>query len=615
MRRIGPLDSKWLRRWTLRFGIAAFVTLALPALTVIALISIIGIPLGLAMMATPLLFVVVGLANIVQRLVGRDGPHAVIASLGLAVAALAGVAGYCNALLDRRGDELLSGDVDTLEKPLRADAIGLAGLDHVVWSKGQTRCDELCQRLLLSGAATRVLVPERRSDGHEWDAETPAVAFRLEERAECPVVQIPGRRSRRPVDDAKPDEAMRLAIASGRCLIEEAGTMADAEAVVVTGRAHRGAREAGAGLSLTADTVTVDRAAVHLRENGNFVERYRWTGLTVLRHPPIPIPTLVGGTELHMHPGFVRSKQRRNVREFAPEDGVDAIRFARDELGLDVAVPGAASSRASVIARGLDETGPLRPATRQVIEDLFESFVLTKQIDEPTRLLAFRALADPRVPAPRNTSALARACAGAGDAVHTELAAILFGKLMATDPALREDHPTYLGWPATYLANAIEALPPAAVLAHRRELEAIARDPSRRRRAHRALPQLAAFGSDAVPTMLYLVDEGLALKNADDSKNSRDREEWQTVFRSGLAGLCRLGPDASAALPPLLARLRDGVLPARESSHDLVFQTLARLGADPEDLQPHFARDASGSASASLHRDVERARSNASCMP
>ncbi|MFN2427463.1 MAG: hypothetical protein ABR587_13565, partial [Candidatus Binatia bacterium] len=118
---------------------------------------------------------------------------------------------------------------------------------------------------------------------------TPAFAFHLEERASCPEVQIPGRASGEPVDDAKPDEAMRLAIASGRCLIEERTTMADAEAVVVTGRLQHGAREASAGLSLTADTVAVDRAAVHLRERDGFAERYRWTGLTVLRHPLVPV--------------------------------------------------------------------------------------------------------------------------------------------------------------------------------------------------------------------------------------------------------------------------------------------------------------------------------------
>ncbi|MFN2427462.1 MAG: hypothetical protein ABR587_13560, partial [Candidatus Binatia bacterium] len=154
-RRFGPFDAAWLRRWMLRLGIAAFVTLAMPALTVVALISIIGIPLGVAMMATPFLFVVFALANVAQRLLGRDGPLAVVASFVLAVAVLAGVSAYCNWRLDRQGDEWLAGDMDTLARPLRAGSIGLASTDFFVWSKGQTRCDELCQRLLLSSAAAR----------------------------------------------------------------------------------------------------------------------------------------------------------------------------------------------------------------------------------------------------------------------------------------------------------------------------------------------------------------------------------------------------------------------------------------------------------------------------
>lgn len=612
---MNTFDAKWLRRWSLRLGIAAVVVLAFPVLTVIALISIVGIPLGIAAMAMPTLFVVVALANVIQRLHGRDGPLAVAASVALALGAMAVVANYCNARLDHRADEFLAGDLDTLEKPLRARSIGLVNLDSFRWSKGQTRCDELCQRLLLSGAAERVLVAERKPGDINWTPQTPASAFRLEERESCPPVQLTNHRSDQPVDDASPDEAMRLTIASGRCLVEDATTLADADAVITTGRVHRGVNEVGAGLSLFADTMTVDRASVHLRDKGSFVEGYRWTGVRMLRHLVIPIPTLVGGVELNMSPGFLREEDKRNSREFAQRD-LDAVRFVRDELGVDVAVPAAAtaSSRTALIASGLDSTGPLQPVLRQLIEDFFASLRDVKSLDEATRLLALRALADPRVPAPRETWALVRACANAGEAVNAELAAVLFRRLMTTDPNQREDHPTYLGYPASYLANSIRMLPPGSVLAHRRELEELARDPARRKRASRALEQLTAFGADAVPTLLFLVDAGCALKGAAAaSTNRRDGEDWQDVYRSGLAGLCRLGSEASSAREALLARLGDGTLPTGSSSGDLLLMTLVRLGADPEQLRSKFAEDDSADARADFDRRVEKARSDRGC--
>jgi hypothetical protein len=610
MGRLSSLDARWLRRWTIRLGIVAAIVMAAPALTVVALISIVGLPLGIAMMATPTLFCIVALAYALQKLHGRDGPVAVAASMTGALVLLAGIAGFANSLLDRRAQEYLEGDLDTLERPLRAKSIGLVDLDSLRWSKGETRCDELCQRLLLSGAAERVLVADRKPGDVGWSGETPAFAFRFEPRASCPPVHFVSRRSGQPVDQADAGAAMHLAVASGRCLVEANATLADSDAVIATGRVHRGASESGAGLSLLADTMTVTRATVHVQEQGSLVERYRWTSVSVLRHPVIPVPTLVGGHELNMWPGFLRREVEHNGRPFAHHD-IDSLRFVRDELGLEVVV--AAASPDAVIASALDAPGPLQPALQQLIEDFFATLDDRRTIDEATRHLAFRALTDPRVTAPRETWALVRACEKAGDAVNAELAGILFRRIMTTDPELRENHPTYLGWPVQYLATAIRLLPPKSVLAHRRELDEIARDPARRRRARQALEQLPAFGADVVPTLLFLVDEGAALRNATGSVKSRDPEDWQAVYRIGLVGLCQLGSEASAALEPMTKRLREGVLPEVTSSRQLLLTTMVRLGADPELLRSELAADKSADDLANFDRDLERARSASQC--
>jgi hypothetical protein len=522
---------------------------------------------------------------------------------------LAGIAAWANVALDRRADEYLAGDLDTLARPLRATTIGHIDLHGRGWSRGETRCDHLCQRLLLSGAAERVLVAELRPRDNSWSAETPAFAFRIEPRATCPPIHLV-ERGREPGDDDRPEEVMRVAVASGRCLIEERATLAEADAIIATGPVHTGANEVSAGLTLAADTLMVHRASVHVRERGILVERYRWTGVRMFRHPPIPIPSLVGGAELRMHPGFIRVKALRNEREPSQVE-VQPVRFARDELGLDVSVP--VVSREAVIAGGL-EAATVQPAIQQLIEDFFKSLD-ERRIDEATRKLAFRVLADPRVTAPRETWALVRACDKSGDAVNTELALILFRRIMTTDPALREDHPSYLGYPVGYLANAIRLLPPESVRAHRRELEEIARDPARRRRAFAALAHLPVFGAGVVPTLLFLVDEGIALRSAQQSRKSYELEDWQPVYRSGLAGLCRLGSEAEAALAPMTARLREGALSDSRSSGDLLLATMVRLGADPELLRATLARDKSADDLAIFERDLERARSRPECEP
>jgi hypothetical protein len=317
-----------------------------------------------------------------------------------------------------------------------------------------------------------------------------------------------------------------------------------------------------------------------------------------------------------MEAGFARVEEHRNTTHFAPED-VDVLRFLRDELGLAVAIPrdAAGPTPAELITRALDASAPIDPAIQRVIEDFFASFRDAKSLDEPVRLLAFRALADPRVAAPRETWTLVRATEKAGDAIRAELARILFAKLMTTDPARREDHPSYLGWPIAYVANSIAMLPPQLAMPYRRELEQVARDPARRKRAYRALPQLSVFGADAVPTLLFLVEEAISLRANEESRPEKPgdrREDWQATYGSGLAGLCRLGKDGSAALEPLMARLRDGTLPVGMSNGDRLITTLTVLGADTEELIRLIAKDEQDRAI--VKREIDRAKTRPDCV-
>jgi hypothetical protein len=98
----------------------------------------------------------------------------------------------------------------------------------------------------------------------------------------------------------------------------------------------------------------------------------------------------------------------------------------------------------------------------------------------------------------------------------------------------------------------------------------------------------------------------------DDNGTPGNRgEDWQATYGSGLAGLCRLGSEGSAALAPMMAKLRDGTLPIGGSNHDMVITTLVVLGADPEELRRRLVTE--DSQRGRVEREIERARTRPDC--
>lgn len=632
-----------LRRLVRILGVATLVVLLFPWIVVVAMISVVGIPLGIALAASPTFFLLALGATAGRNLAKREtlAPALVGAAAMLALLA-AGASGF-NAMLHRTADALTAGDHDDLTRPLRAKTLAIVGRHPHRWPKGATRCDAICQRLLLSGEVERVLhaEPPREekagpdastggSPAPRWTAATEAVSFRFEKREPCPTVVLADAGEISAIEKGRSAaEEMRLAVASGRCLVEEAARLGDADFLLETSTPHRGAREMEAGLSPWADTVHAERLALFEAGPSGFVERYRWTGVETLEHPWILVPTVAGGSELRMVAAFSRSAVRRNPRPFAeqwhfePDLGL----FLRDDahLGFSVTATAAAGTdRLAIVTAALDREGPLRPVDQRVIEDMFEElesfrYGRAKSADaaeaerrEAIRRVALRAILDPRVIPPRRTMALVQATVDAGGADIAALASVLFERLATTDPELREDHPSYLGWPLDYLALAVSALPAEAVLPHREALERLAADPEARVRGSRALVQFSVFGADAAPTLLGLVDEAGRMKSAAPPKE-RDRDRWERPLRAALSAMCLAGPRAPEFPDALLERLRDGTLPWTPSLSGLLVSTFVQAGADPEPLRVFLAADASPDSSRSFDRMVIGARSHPRC--
>ncbi len=632
-----------LRRLVRILGAATLVVLLFPSIVVVAMISIVGIPLGLAMAAAPTFFLLALGATAGRKLAKREtlAPALVGATAMLALLA-AGASGF-NTMLHRTADALTAGDHDDLARPLRAKTLAIVRRRPHGWPKGATRCDANCQRLLLSGEVERVLYAEPPREGKAgpdastggspaptWTAATEVLSFRFESREACPTVVLADAGDASLIEKGRSAaEEMRLAVASGRCLVEEAAKLGDADFLLEVSTPHRGLREMEAGLSPWADTVHAERLALFENAPSGFVERYRWTGVETLEHPWILVPTVVGGSELRMVAAFSRSPVRRNPRPFAQQWHLepDLGLFLRDEARLGLLVTATAepgTDRLAIVTAALDREGPLRPVDQRVIEDLFEElasfqYARTKAVDaaeaerrESIRRVALRAILDLRVIPPRRTMALVQATAEAGGADTAALASALFGRLSTTDPALREDHPSYLGWPLDYVALAVSALPPKAVLPHRDALERLAADPDARVRGSRALVQFSVFGADAAPTLLRLVDEAGRVKSSAPPKD-RDRDRWERPLRAALSAMCLAGPRAPGFPDALLERLRDGTFPWTPGLSGLLVSTFVQAGADPEPLRVFLSADASPEARRSFDRMVTSARSDPRC--
>jgi hypothetical protein len=609
LRRFGQAS---LHRRTILLGLASAIVLGVPALTVIAMISIIGLPLAIAMMLTPTVFLVCLGASCGTLVAPQAHPRSAWAGAGLSLVLLAGLAAHANSRLEASVADFLGGDHDELTRPLDARTLAIVHTETPRWPRGKTRCDALCQRLLVGGTVKRVLVLELERGSSEWTGATRARSYRLERRSKCPPIDLAEGYGRSRIDARTPPETqMRLAVAAGRCLIEEEATLADADVVVTGGRIHRGHNQLGAGLSVYADTVRAYRVAVAVRKAGEFVETYRWTGADVDLHPPILVPSLVGGAELRMKAGFLRRSSHRNPREFwvqSPDLGL----FLRDEAGFAITArqQAAAPDRAAILEAALDRQGPLSSAEQSIVRDLFEE--LRDSGNERLRAIALRALADSRVVAPRNTWALVRATAGAGEAANAELADVLLRRLAETDPDQREDDASYLGYPVDYLADAIAQLPESAVRAHRDDLERLAHDPERRARGYTALYQLAAFADEATPTMLFLLDEAWKIRSADRPRGA-SQDDWQHPYLGGLIALCRSAPRTPGIVEPLATRLREGRLLTNGSYGELLLTTLIQAGADPAELRPLLVKDETPEARERFDLSVERARSRPRC--
>lgn len=244
-------------------GLLVFGFVIFPVLVV--LLALFGVNLGLDPGAgcTPFLYLAVGTLG---WTIGRDGRERSVAGAGAAIALVAfGLPAALNALTSAREREAAAADRPApadLEQPtvvaiLQPYVTGRDGKWPV-----ETDCTLLCQRLLYSGGMKSVLMGATPADGNPESAGS-LVRYRIEERDSCPEVKVPfagALSGESHVWGSSPtSDAVKSAIANGRCLIAEEGRIAEADLVTMRTDSGWNARaksaKPGGGIAIWRDEV------------------------------------------------------------------------------------------------------------------------------------------------------------------------------------------------------------------------------------------------------------------------------------------------------------------------------------------------------------------------
>ena len=599
-----PLDASVI-------GIAALGLLCLFAwpVAIMAAISVIGLPIFFAMAAVPTLALAVVAWRLSWIALARMGLRSVVASAIVAALVLALPPAVYNARTQEHVEALVAGDradpIPALNAPAIALRDGLRSRDAV--------CGDLCRRLLLTGAASRVLVD---AAGFKADqavsAATPAVAFRIEQTGGAcpdvaltdsgPTIAIPGERQ-----VSRSAELMRIALAEGRCLLRETARLGDADIVVSEGAVADGRTVGGAGLRPSADTVRGRRLALHVSENGALVERFRRTAVSSAPLTPILIPTYAEMSGLELRPAFLRTTRLVNDwnRQLAP----DWAAFFGQTLRIDLSLAALAgrSQPAATAKAVLAREGALPRAATDIADDMFHAVILQNRMTAEQAEAGLALLRDERVPVPYNAWAAIRYGKDIRPGYVQDVGDVLFARLrgLARDPSPPAQRGLRDG--ANAISNALSSLPDDVILRHREDLVRLAGDPLLRVPAHMVLRRLSVLGADGVPVILRLLEEAAALR----AGNPRDFETWQHPYLSAVVALCKMKAAGTAALPALSAALERRAFPAGGSYGRLGLNTLLAIGADPGRARSTML--AAGIEPENLDRQLTRAARSIDC--
>ncbi|MEZ5872736.1 MAG: hypothetical protein R3D32_13030 [Nitratireductor sp.] len=567
-------------------GNAVFVVLA---------ISVIGIPVALALSLIPPVALLLSFASIFAWPMRKHGWVAVLLAFIPAAAAMFFIPVGMNIIAEREAQDLVSGDIAPVTAPFAGRTLAL-----LVRPGHREECFNLCQRALVSGAAQTFIVASMKKTWPNPDFGAEGTAYWLERREKCEPVKLRGEASEFPrsVDRQDPSPALRLLVAGGQCLVSSRRLVADADAVLqfaemVEGRSNRN----------SLDPFHVPMRAVRLswnvREGTRFRELIRQTAVdySVLSSPLMP--ALLGGAELRMHAGLQR-KRRKAGFAF---DEVDVETLLRERLKIDLSFDANAATRTrdAVVDAALRSGASLSATQQSLIGDMFLELGEKGQEINPANVeKAVSLIEDQRVELPDQLERLVRAAYKSEPATRERVLSALFVRLDAIAQHVPADKRRERSAQLRILTRAVSAIPDTDFARNWPRLRMVLADPEATSIFSDEVRRSRLAGAAAHDDLIALVDAASPLAGEEIRRNKFLRGNRFIA----MATICRMGRDAAGLLPVIEDRVRRGVLPLADSSDLLlVATTLQGLGGNPGMIRDHAE---SGSSQKNFAETVEK---------
>lgn len=566
-------------------AIVALLSFGAGDLVIALYFSIIGIPLGILIPLLPALALILCLARILDRLLlcyllpkGSSG----IAGVGMVLALLAGISLIANYRQSTELAALLAGDHEDIARPLPDQAYAL------LTQASSQECGDFCQRLLLTGQATAVLIAQ---GAEPLDPATPATLWRIEDQTTCPPLALPVGAGRmwiksEPHDaDLQADLLIGAGIAAGHCMIANATTLAAADMVIV----DTTLREAqwDPGFSFGDDLITAKRYAVWAKADQGFAEQARWTFVAARQMFPLAVPIIEPGMNTKTKIGFARMR----VTGYPYDPGFDS--FVDQTLGLrlalgDVQYPVSATGEDPLLV-ALKKPERLAANIAQLADARVNAMSLAETAKPEDRVVFAALLGDPRITLQWWYEGAARILLR--DAPPDFAQAVAkngFARMNAL--LLPDQHWETLKYKDYYalkkrvartkrqigfIGDVLAQLPDTALQPYGPTIFALAKDRENRTEPYQLLIRLSAFGDPGAQALIDL------LRDADDDKGggSHYGDHWQHAYLAAMIGLCQMGPKAAQALPELLKLAESGKIDFSNSNYGkMTVITLMQLG-------------------------------------
>ncbi len=600
----------------------------------VALVTYIGVPIGILIALLPSIFLILLAIRLIVEIWRALRSRWIVMALIPAIA-LAGMMDFfvfrawrISDWLEGRAAALAAGDRNDLAA---LAPIGTLAVLRTTRQEMETACDDLCRRLLLTGAVTRILeltpVPEKRRpitqetawSPTEWPPLLPTdtlsgTLWRLERRDVCSTAALDA--SLRSSDTATPlkvpgtsarslnsAELMRLRVAGGECLVGEPATLAAADTVLVHGTIRSGTGDYSAGFRAWTDTLSAWHLALWQRDRGVLVEKYRQTSARWHQPFGVMVPTFVHGYGLAVASGWARTTKMLNrvPREDDPPVGT----FVSRDLHLDVlprpgdpaAPPEVAlrAAQAEVVDRILAKNTAPSSLEMAMLKDYQSRFVFVRRgigehvaPDDVRRVLEI--VAAERIDLQSDVGLAVHEVIREDPTTAPALASALWARLSALPEPTNASERLRWSGQINMIAGSLDSLPDDVLRLYRAQTLAVMRDRARRPFATNLLRRLDAFGQDILPDLHAMMDDAVAQYAARDAAGPRDEGPIR-VWNSAAYVICRLAPRMPQALPEWRARVTKAIATRLPIDGEYVATAMARMGASDDEIRVTFSVD------------------------